>query len=433
MNNPLKVFLILLSIPILFDYSYSQNTEKVYEKAVSSVGLISDMRGLGSGFFVNSNTFVTNRHVSTQLDFSNTFIKLKDGTKIRLIKKLFEVKSNDLAAYETEPVSNHLILAEESGPKIGDKVFAIGNPTSDFNVYKFTFTEGIINNIAHEEITDPEYPISSHIVLHSASLNKGNSGGPLLNSKGELVGINSYYYPKGNNQFIAIHVSELISELKKYSINFNTTSLNNRGSEKPKDSLNNSAVKDLVPKTQKDTATDVSIKTQKDTSQITKIVKTRSDNSVLIIFVLFGFVFIMIVFAISNSTRKQKNLDNKMSVQPVFQPVIENQNIPNRQYINKSKDVNVKSVLYFNGRNYTLNKNEIYIGREADCDVILTDDIFISKKHCKITSTNGFFYLTDLFSKNGTSLNGGKINTAILKDRDVIKVGNSEILFHKYS
>lgn len=404
-------------------FSYSQDAEKVYEKAVSSVGLISDMRGIGSGFFVNSTTFVTNRHVSIELNFSNTLIKLKDGSKIKLVKKLFEDKSNDLAAYETEPVSNYLILANESGPKIGDKVFAIGNPTSNFNVYKFTFTEGIINNITNEEIPSPEYPISAHIILHSATLNKGNSGGPLLNSKGELIGINSYYYPKGNNQFIAIHVSELVSVLKKYSIKYNSNNPSDltKDSAKNKDSINNSGISNLIPKFKNDTVL------------TTRIVNSKNNNSVLIIFVLFGSIFVLIVFAISNSNKKQKNFLYQPVTQPVVQENIGHKLHSNKQYINNNRELNIKSVLYYNGRNYPLSKTETYIGRDFDCDVVIADDIFISKKHCKITKTNGFFYLTDLFSKNGTLLNRGRINTAILKDRDVIKIGNSETVFYKYN
>lgn len=417
-----RSILIILSF-LCINISYSQDAEKVYEKAVSSVGLISDMRGIGSGFFVNSTTFVTNRHVSTELNFSNTLIRLKDGSKIRLVKKLFEDKSNDLAAYETEPVSSYLSLANESGPKIGDKIFAIGNPTSNFNVYKFTFTEGIINNITNEEIPFPEYPISAHIILHSATLNKGNSGGPLLNSKGELIGINSYFYPKGNNQFIAIHVSELISMLKKYSINYNSNILSNnqKDSTKSKDSLNNTGINNLIPKIKNDSV------------QTTRAVNSKNNNSVLIIFIIFGSIFVLIVFAISNSNKKHKNFVYQPAAQPILQENNGHQLKSNRHYINNNREVNIKSVLYYNGRNYSLSKTETYIGRDTDCDVVISGDVFISKKHCKITKTNGFFYLIDLFSKNGTLLNRGRINTAVLKDRDVIKIGNSEIIFYKYN
>lgn len=417
---------IFIIITIFCNTSFSQDAEKVFQKCVNAVGLITDYNGVGSGFFINENTFITNRHVSTQLALRKSVIKLKDGTEVRVIKKLFEDSSCDLAALETSRTNNFLTISNDA--TAGEKVYAIGNPTSTFNIYEFTITDGIINNITYEEIPFKEYPISAKVILHSATLNRGNSGGPLLNSKGELVGINSYIHTRGNNQYIAIHLTELIHQLTKYNINYNSSDGKSSITDNNKTKTDTSrSITDLTPKLfpQKD-----SIRT--DTIQTRKIVSNNNQSTVLILVFIFGGVFIFISILISNSNKKQSNL-------PVYQPLPKpvyyqpEQYKPNSRYINKETNLKIKSSLFVNGRNYHITNKDTIIGRSENCEVPITDDNFISRHHCKIISTNGFYYITDLFSKNGTTVNGRRVNTSILKDKDIIQIGNTEIIFYKYS
>lgn len=406
--------------------SFSQEADKVYQKCVNAVGLITDFEGVGSGFFVNETTFITNRHVSNQISLRKTVIKLKDGTEVKVYKKLFEDSSCDLAALETSRIVNYLTISNEASA--GEKVYAIGNPTSTFNVYEFSITEGIINNITYEEIPFREYPISARVILHSATLNKGNSGCPLLNAKGELVGVNSYIHTRGNNQYIAIHLSELVQRLNKFGIAYNSTDGKHfvQDSTKiKKDSLK--SLTDLTPKLfpQKDV-------TRTDTFQTIRIVNNNNQNTVLILFLVFGGVFIFVSLLISSSNKKQRNLP---VYKPVPQPVysLPEKFKPNSRYINKETNLKIKASLFVNGRSYHIKNKDTIVGRSENCDVPIPDDNFISKKHCKIISTNGFYYITDLFSKNGTTVNERMVNTSILKDRDIIKIGDTEIIFYKYS
>jgi hypothetical protein len=72
----------------------------------------------------------------------------------------------------------------------------------------------------------------------------------------------------------------------------------------------------------------------------------------------------------------------------------------------------------------------VVIGRAPDCDLTIRD-ILLSRKHCKLAETTEGWEITDLRSKNGTSVNGEKlIGTRLLKDSDVVRLGRSKIMFY---
>ncbi|MCX5859143.1 MAG: FHA domain-containing protein, partial [Proteobacteria bacterium] len=74
--------------------------------------------------------------------------------------------------------------------------------------------------------------------------------------------------------------------------------------------------------------------------------------------------------------------------------------------------------------------SEFNIGRLPESDLCLPE-IPVSRKHCQIRREENSYILADLESLNGTTLNGEKINTAELRDGDVIQVGNSTLIFHQ--
>jgi hypothetical protein len=81
---------------------------------------------------------------------------------------------------------------------------------------------------------------------------------------------------------------------------------------------------------------------------------------------------------------------------------------------------------------YTLDKN-LSLGRTSDNDIAL-DDPFLSKKHAMFTVRESKIYLEDLNSRNGTFLNGNRLNMGVdaqLTDGDKISMGNVEFLFIK--
>lgn len=417
----LKYYLFIIPVLLLNHIeSFSQDADKVYKDAVNSVGLITDMNGVGSGFFVNSNTFITNRHVSKQINKRKAIIRLKDGTTIKPLNVLFEDKNNDLAAFQTETYNYSIKLLDNSDPKIGEKVFAIGNPASTFNVYEFTITEGIINNITLEDIPSNEYPISAKVILHSASLNKGNSGGPLLNTNGEVLGINSYFYVQGNNQFIAIHVEELIKLLKKYNISYNGNIASDKsGNNTAKNDSTALHSKNLIPKLT-------------DSSGTVRLSNGKNSGSplpfILILIIGTFFIFLLIVTSRGNRQNLQQEYLS-FNAGTLTETHAENSTAEytDRQ---KSERKNLNAYIKYNNSYYYLKQDTFTIGRELDCDLILLDDIFVSKRHCRIFNKNGIYILRDLNSKNGTLLNNKPAYSEILNDRDVITIGKLNLFFY---
>ena len=79
--------LLYLAVILLFVSGavHAQEDSLVYKTAINSVGVITDKNGLiASGFFINSNTFVTNNHVTQHIDTKSAEIRMKDG---RIFKK----------------------------------------------------------------------------------------------------------------------------------------------------------------------------------------------------------------------------------------------------------------------------------------------------------------------------------------------------------
>lgn len=80
------------------------------------------------------------------------------------------------------------------------------------------------------------------------------------------------------------------------------------------------------------------------------------------------------------------------------------------------------------GRDFRIDKDTSVLGRDGSCDYAIEDDL-VSRQHARIRIEDGKFVLFDLGSGNGTYVNGEAINRADLQDGDVLKVGDTLILF----
>jgi S1-C subfamily serine protease len=216
---------ILFALICLALCSFSPDEDKVYNSAVDAVGMITDRSGsVASGFFVNEYTFITNFHVTDDLDLGTARIEMKNG-RIFSVKKVFkEYRSMDLAVLRTdEPSDIHIRLEEKNEPSISDIVYSLGNPTDEkMNVDEFKLTKGSIKKIRDDEWfydNDSEDLHMAFVIQHTAIIKPGNSGGPLLNEEGNLIGVNTFFYDDSLNY--AVHVDELVKILKKNNVAYN--------------------------------------------------------------------------------------------------------------------------------------------------------------------------------------------------------------------
>jgi hypothetical protein len=205
--------------------SYSQENKEVYNKTISGIGMITDRTGaVASGFFVNSKIFITNHHVTYDIDVKSAKIEMKDKRTFKVKKILKEYKLNDLAIIEiNDECEDALELADGIRISRNDNVYSVGNPTDeDMNVDYFYMTKGRIRKIDDDSWfydTDNEYIHEALVIQHTAVIRPGNSGGPLLNNRGQVIGVNTFFYSDSLNY--AIHVDELIKILDKNDIAYN--------------------------------------------------------------------------------------------------------------------------------------------------------------------------------------------------------------------
>jgi serine protease Do len=138
---------------------------------------------LGSGFIIDtSGVVVTNNHVIADADEINVI--LNDGTKVRA--ELVGVdKKTDLAVLKFKPPKSLTAVkfGDSDRLRLGDWVVAIGNPFS----LGGTVTAGIVS-AKNRDISSGPY---DSYIQTDAAINRGNSGGPLFNLEGEVIGVNT--------------------------------------------------------------------------------------------------------------------------------------------------------------------------------------------------------------------------------------------------
>jgi len=222
-----KTFPVLLLVLLLASASFAQTHNDVYKKTIASIGLITDKTGaVASGFFINSNTFVTNHHVTEDLDLRSAKIEMKDDRVFKVKKIVKEIKICDLAIIEITGTCNDILeLANDTRIAKNQEVYSIGNPTDeDMNVDYFHLTQGRIRKLDDDSWFydgDENYTHEAYVIQHTAMIRPGNSGGPLLNKDGQVIGINTFFYSDSLNY--AIHIKELVDILESADIAYNKT------------------------------------------------------------------------------------------------------------------------------------------------------------------------------------------------------------------
>lgn len=142
---------------------------------------------LGSGFVIDkSGHIVTNFHVVDGAGEINVSFSNRDTVRAELVGV---DPSTDLAVLRVETSASALTplpLGNSDSVRVGDPVVAIGNP---FGLDR-TVTAGIVSAL-QRLITAPNRFTIDHVIQTDASINQGNSGGPLINARGQVIGVNT--------------------------------------------------------------------------------------------------------------------------------------------------------------------------------------------------------------------------------------------------
>lgn len=194
------VVLVMLAF-IPSSYAIGFSTEEVY----NSVFVIYSGRSLGSGFAIGENCIVTNAHV------------IENVNRVQVVSYNGEVFDAFIVSIDEridiailgvpDTTFTPLKVADLSKTGIGEDVYAIGAPNS----LAFTLTKGIISS-KDRTIGRQQY------IQTDAAINSGNSGGPLLNDKGEVLGVNTLKMSDAEGIGLAIPITTVIEYLQSGEI-----------------------------------------------------------------------------------------------------------------------------------------------------------------------------------------------------------------------
>ncbi|WP_373318423.1 DegQ family serine endoprotease [Alteromonas salexigens] len=193
-------------VPEMFRYFFGGPQEQTRERP---------FRGLGSGVIIDASKgyVVTNNHVVDNAD--EITVKLTDGREFDA-KKLGSDEQSDIALLKIDPQDlTALPLANSDEIRVGDFVVAIGNP---FGLSQ-TVTSGIVSALGRSGLNIGGY---EDFIQTDAAINRGNSGGALVNLHGELVGINTAIFgPNGGNVGIGFAIpanmmKSLVDQIAEY-------------------------------------------------------------------------------------------------------------------------------------------------------------------------------------------------------------------------
>jgi S1-C subfamily serine protease len=188
--------------------SASSDFSGIIEDAIKSVVTIRTDVAQGSGFIIADGGYVvTNAHVME--DATAAGIITYDG-KTHTVSRIGENTNMDIILLKISDSSyDPLILGDSDDIQIGEKVIAIGNPLG----LQFSVSEGIVSAVNREG----DNGIAGYIQT-DAALNSGNSGGPLIDVNGKVIGINNFKISDSENIGFALesnYIKSVVNEISQ--------------------------------------------------------------------------------------------------------------------------------------------------------------------------------------------------------------------------
>lgn len=206
--------------------------ENVISEAVKSVVGISKIKnsglsvlnvnaekelGLGSGIIITDNGYIaTNWHVTGD-KYSNCYVTLDNGN-IYNGSVVWADKDLDLSIVKIQANGlKNIEIGDSDALKLGEEVYAIGNPIGI--EFERTVTKGIISGLNRTLKIEDEFGESymEDLIQTDATINNGNSGGPLINSSGEVIGITTIKITSAEGIGFAVPIKAIKTIIEKFA------------------------------------------------------------------------------------------------------------------------------------------------------------------------------------------------------------------------
>ena len=206
-----------------FKNSTTMTTQQAFNKVAPAVVIVStkglmengfasqEVEGIGSGFIINEDgDILTNYHVVEGAQ--EVTVTLSTGKEVKA-KVINYDQTQDIAMIRIEDkvkVPAVAELGDSATVKPGEEVIAIGTPLS--KDFAQTVTKGVVSAVGRTVTTDSGKQVN--LIQTDAAINQGNSGGPLVNSQGQVIGINTLKLAGGAEGIgFAIPINEVKSKL----------------------------------------------------------------------------------------------------------------------------------------------------------------------------------------------------------------------------
>jgi trypsin-like peptidase/surface-adhesin protein E len=189
----------LIAISLLAFVCLAQDAREVARQVLPSVVVVTTYDGTGrpltlaSGFFVTENIVVTNFHVIE--GSSDAAIKVVGESKLHRVTGVVAVsKERDLVLLQVSDVRGTPLALSTTQPEIGEDVYAFGNPEA----LEGSISPGIVSSKGTRRIGGED------LIQVTAPISHGSSGGPVVNKRGEAIGVAESFLTAGQNLNFAV-------------------------------------------------------------------------------------------------------------------------------------------------------------------------------------------------------------------------------------
>jgi len=201
-----------------------RSSESVVSIAVTTLslkqgeGVVDSVNNIGTGFIVDSNgIIITNQHVVSDINASYAVIT-QDGKEYDVVE-IVRDDNNDIAVLKIDAKDLKSIeLGDSDNLLAGQTVIAIGTPLGE---YAGSVTTGVISGLNRSVKTSSGWFGSTsktyeNVIQTDAAVNPGNSGGPLINTEGKVIGVNFATSSGADNISFALPINVVKQRLEEY-------------------------------------------------------------------------------------------------------------------------------------------------------------------------------------------------------------------------
>ena len=177
-----------------------------------------EFSSMGSGFIISEDGLVvTNEHVADK-NATKVMISLTDGTQYEAeILGADELADLALLKIKADRKFPYVEFGDSDEVMVGEWSLAIGNPFGLFEAAQPSVTVGVVSALNRDFRPDPNQPrVYLNMIQTDAAINRGNSGGPLVNSEGKVIGVNTFIFTGGTSSgFVGLGFAIPSNRVKK--------------------------------------------------------------------------------------------------------------------------------------------------------------------------------------------------------------------------